>query len=43
MFKGFFSAMLLVTGFLIVLPALVLWAAGGADWLDRLQMMMPSM
>jgi len=41
MFKGLGLAMAVVTAFLLLLPAMVLWAEGGADWFKRLQLMTP--
>jgi len=41
MFKGFFSAMLIITGFLVVLPALMILALEGPDWLEQWQLMSP--
>jgi len=41
MFKGFATTMLIVTGFLIVLPALFAFAVSGGGWLQRLDQMSP--
>ena len=41
MFKGFFSAMLIITGFLVVLPALMILALEGPNWLEQWQLMSP--
>ena len=42
MFHGLISATLVVTGFLVLLPALMLYGAGGAEWLEKLRLMTPS-
>ncbi len=41
MFKGLFSAMLIITGFLVVLPALMILAVEGPEWFERWQQMSP--
>ncbi|HKK85712.1 MAG TPA: hypothetical protein VJ942_09330 [Roseovarius sp.] len=41
MFKGFGTAMLFITGFLVVLPALFALAVSGDGWLQRLDQMSP--
>jgi len=41
MFKGFGTAMLIVTGFLVVLPAVFSMAVSGDGWLQQLDQMSP--
>ncbi|WP_412504842.1 hypothetical protein [Roseovarius sp. SYSU LYC5161] len=43
MFQGFNTSILIITALLVVLPALMLYAAGGSEWLERLQLMMPGL
>ncbi len=43
MFKGLGLAMIAVTSFLVVVPGLMLWAEGGAEWVDMLRKMTPSL
>ncbi len=42
MFKGFVPSMLIVVGFLVVLPALILLGLGGEAWLEQLKKMTPT-
>ncbi|WP_281350441.1 hypothetical protein [Roseovarius bejariae] len=41
MFKGFGTAMIIVTGFLIGLPAVFTLAVSGDGWLQQLDQMSP--
>jgi hypothetical protein len=41
MFKGFGTAMVIVTGFLIGLPTVFAFAVSGDGWLERLDQMSP--
>jgi hypothetical protein len=41
MFKGFGTAMVIVTGFLIGLPTIFAFAVSGDGWLERLDQMSP--
>jgi len=43
MFQGFNTSIVIITALLVVLPALMLYAAGGNEWLERLQLMMPGL
>ncbi|WP_306150914.1 hypothetical protein [Roseovarius sp. MMSF_3281] len=41
MFKGFGTAMIFVTGFLVALPAVFALAVSGDGWLQQLDQMSP--
>jgi len=41
MLKGLFGAVAIVSAGMIVLPALIIWAAEGGEWFERLRLMTP--
>ena len=41
MFNGLTRSLGIVLGFLVAVPALVIWATEGSEWLEKFQMMNP--
>ncbi|SLN62165.1 hypothetical protein PEL8287_03383 [Roseovarius litorisediminis] len=41
MFKGFITSMVIITSFLLVLPAVMVWSVSGKDWFEKLQQLTP--
>ena len=41
MFKGFTRSILIISGFMLGLPAVILGVHGGADWVEQLRSFTP--